>query len=413
MKKALKLSPLALLIASPLALAGAQQESNGFIEDSSFSITNRLSYYNSDPRNGGETDGGHGHIEETAYGLVTSFESGFTQGTVGFGIDAHTLTTVKIDTGRGRYGEDMVAAGSDGVPEDTQTEFGGAIKARISDTVLKHGNMQIDTPVLSTDDTIVPEIATGTLLTSEDIGDVSIVAGRFTGLSSMIQTTRDDRGLTHADIFGIEGELVEGLGAALYTSKVEDYFRKVYVNFNYGVELSDSQALEFDFNGYRTKDTGEALEGEVDNRIWSLSAAWSFDAHTLTLAYQRSSGDTSYTYGIDGDGAIYLANSVAYSDFMGADERSWQVRYDIDMESYGVPGLAIGTSYTTGDNIDLGGGQEAKEHEFDIEAEYTVQAGFAKDLTVVAEYALYRASDDYEDDANEIRVTFEYPLDIL
>ena len=61
MKKALKLSPLALLIASPLAFAGAQQESNGFVEDSSFSIANRLSYYNSDQRNGG-SNGDHGHI---------------------------------------------------------------------------------------------------------------------------------------------------------------------------------------------------------------------------------------------------------------------------------------------------------------------------------------------------------------
>ena len=422
------LSPLALLIAaSPLAMAASQQESAGFLEDSSLSVTSRAIYYNLDQRNragnnptidsdaDGEPDTGFlaGHGEEAGLGALVQYESGFTQGTVGFGVDAHLLSSVRLDSGKGRWAGDMFAADSNGNPQDSQSELGGAIKARVSSTVLKHGNLQVDTPVLSTDDTLLPEIATGSLLTSEDIEGVTLTAGRFTGLSSMIQTGRDDTRLTSANIFGINAELCENASGAFYASDVKDHFRKLYVNLNHKFALADEQELEVDFNAYRTKDQGLASSGPVDNRIWSLSAGWTVGAHTLTAGYQHSSGSTGYAYGVDGGGAVYLGNSVTYSDFMGADERSWRLRYDLDMEAFGVPGLTLATAYTQGDDIDQGAGVTAREQEFDVEIGYTVQEGAAKDLSILLENATYRATNGYDDDVNELRLSFEYPISVL
>ncbi len=355
----------------------------------------------------------HGHGEETGLGLLVQYESGFTQGTVGVGVDAHVLSTLLLDSGTGRWAEDMFAADSNGDVENTQSEYGAAIKARVSDTVLKHGNMQIDTPVFATDDTLVPEIATGSLLTSDDIEGVTLTLGRFTGLSSMVQTTRDDTGLTSASFFGINGEFCENASAAFYASDVKDHFRKVYLNLNHGFELGEERSLEIDFNAYRTKDQDAALSGLVDSRIWSLSAGYTFGAHTLTLGYQRASGTGGYVYGVDGGSAIYLGNSVVYSDFIGEDERSWRVRYDLDMEAFGVPGLALATTYTQGDDIDMGAGLTAREQEFDVEIGYTVQSGVAKDLSIALESAVYRATNGYDDDVNEVRLSFEYPISVL
>ncbi|XAF18875.1 OprD family outer membrane porin, partial [Pseudomonas aeruginosa] len=50
--------------------------------------------------------------------------------------------------------------------------------------------------------------------------------------------------------------------------------------------------------------------------------------------------------------SIFLANSVQYSDFNGPGEKSWQARYDLNLASYGVPGLTFMVRYINGKDID-------------------------------------------------------------
>ena len=425
----MKWSVIALAVAagtSQLAFASAQSESNGFIEDSSFNVLSRALYMNRDYRNGGRvtnpgTGKTSGYYEETGLGLRGMFESGFTQGTVGFGIDAHTLTSIKLDTGRGRTrGEDQFALDSNGRPEDTQSEIGGAVKVRISNTVLKYGNQIVDTPVFSTDDSrILPEVATGTLLTSSEITGLKLTAGRFSALNSQFQTGRDsidyyyDGGLKSANILGASYSFTDNFSGAVYASDVEDYWKKKYLNLNYTLPLAEEQSLNFDLNAYRTTGEGQELGGEVDNKIWSLAAAYSIGAHTFTIAHQRSTGDAGYNYGLDGGGAIYLANSVQISDFEKKDERSWKAQYNLNMAAYGVPGLSFMTRYVTGDNIDLGNGRDGKEHEFNIESKYVIQEGAAKDLSFRVRHAILRGDTGVTTDRNDFRVIVEYPLSIL
>jgi len=422
----MKWSVIALAVAAgttQMAVASSQSESKGFVEDSSFNIFNRALYHNRDHRNHADTttDGysskRNGYSEEFGLGIRLLAESGFTQGTVGVGVDAHSLSSIKLDTGKGRTGLGQFSANGDGEAEDTQTEVGGAIKFRISDTVLKHGNQFVASPVFSTDDSrILPEVATGTLLTSNEIEGLELTAGRFTALSRQTHTGRDTRLLKSADIIGASYSFTDNFSGALHASDVEDNFKKVYANLNYTLPLAEEQSLNFDFNAYRTTDTGNN-PAEIDNKIWSLAAAYTLGAHTLTLAHQRSSGDTAYAYGIDGNGTIWLANSVQYSDFDRKDERSWQARYDLDMTTYGVPGLSFMTRYVTGDNIDYGPGtEEGKEHELNMEAKYVIQEGAAKDLSFRVRNAIWRANSEqnaYGSDTNDFRLIVEYPLEVL
>ena len=120
-----------------------------------------------------------------------------------------------------------------------------------------------------------------------------------------------------------------------------------------------------------------------------------------------------------------LANSVQYSDFNGPGERSWQVRYDLAMDTYGVPGLSFMARYINGTGIDgshadadgaYAGlyGEDGSHHETDFEAKYVVQAGPAKDLSFRLRQAFHRANADQgEADNNEMRLIVEYPLSIL
>jgi len=423
----MKWSVIALAVAAgstQMAVASSQSESKGFLEDSTFNIFNRILYHNRDFRNGGTntnavTGKTHGYREETGLGIRLLAESGFTQGVVGFGVDAHSLSSIKIDSGRGRFGSGQFAQTDDGRGDDTQTEVGGAVKLRLSDTVLKYGNQFTGSPVFATDDSrILPEVATGTLLTSNEIEGLELTAGRFTAMNSQVNTGRDSltqsgETLKSANIVGASYSFTDNFSGAIHASDVEDFWKKKYVNLNYNLPLAEEQALNFDFNFYKSDDEGQALAGELDNKIWSLAAAYSLGAHTFTLAHQRSTGDTGYNYGIDGGGTIFLSNSVQYSDFLGKDERSWQARYDIDMATFGVPGLSFMTRYITGDNIDVGTGTDAKEHELDMEAKYVIQEGAAKDLSFRVRNAIYRANSSYDGDNNDFRLIVEYPLSVL
>jgi imipenem/basic amino acid-specific outer membrane pore len=435
----MKWSIIALAVAAgttQMAMASSQSESKGFVEDSSFNIFNRALYFNRDFRNGGgnvadatKSSGfKNGYSEEFGLGIRLLLESGFTQGTVGVGFDAHSLSSIKLDSGRGRVGTGQFATTDEGRGDDTQTEVGGAIKFRVSDTVLKHGNMITSSPVFATDDSrLLPEVATGTYLVSNEIEGLELSAGRFTSLSTQTATSRDSAGsgagLTSANIIGASYQFTDNFSAAYHASDVEDYWKKHYINANYTIPMSEEQSLNFDLNAYKTDDQGKEFGGKVDNTVFSLAGAYNFGAHTVTLSYQQSDGDSAYAYGIDGNGTVFLANATT-SEFWSEDERSLQARYDIDMTAYGAPGLSLYARYVSGWNVTSrdGGvinGTDGKEHELGLGAKYVIQEGAAKDLSFKVLHNLTRADrvaaagGSSAGDVNEVRIFIEYPLSVL
>ncbi|VVO15723.1 OprD family porin [Pseudomonas fluorescens] len=431
--RVMKWSMIALAVSagtSQFAIASSQDESKGFVEDSSLVAKTRIEYMNRDFRNGAgnvaKPGGGFksGYRQDTGISELVTYESGFTQGIVGFGLDAFVGGTAKLDGGSGRRGNGLFASDSEGNPEDTQSKAGAAAKIRLSDTVLKYGRQFVASPVFATDDSrLLPEVAEGTLLTVKEIKGLELSAGRFTALSSQTGMGKDSingkhtPGLTSANIAGATYQFTDNFVAGIAASDVDDYFKKQYINANYTFPINDEQSLNFDLNAYKSKDQGQALYGEVDNKLWSLAAAYSIGAHKFTVAHQQSTGDTSYLYGVDGNGTIFVANSIQISDFVGIDERSWQGRYDLNMKTYGVPGLSFMARYVYGDNIETTSGTEGKEHEFNFETKYVLQEGPAKDLSFRLRSAIYRANDaynaDYTADNNDVRIIVEYPLSIL
>ncbi|MFJ7314085.1 OprD family porin [Pseudomonas sp. NPDC098747] len=440
--RVMKWSMIALAVAagtSQFAMASSQDEAKGFLEDQSLKLKTRMEYMNRDYKNGAgnSTSGTAGYRQDTGVSQLLSYESGFTQGTVGFGLDAMAMGAVKLDGGSGHRGNGLFANDSDGNPEKSQGKIGGAVKFRVSDTVLKYGQQFVASPVFATDDSrMLPEVATGTLITSKEIKGLELSAGRFTSLSKQTGMGRDSigglpdengnggKGLTNINIFGASYAFTDNFTGALAASDADDYFKKYYVNLNYTLPINDDQSLNFDLNGYHTKGDsrgdlvdaiGDGTTG-VDNNLWSLAAAYSIGAHKFTLAHQRSSGDNAYYYGVDGNSTIFVANSIQISDFVGRDERSWQARYDLNMKTYGVPGLSFMTRYVMGDHITTNGLGEGKENEWNAESKYVIQEGPAKDLSFRLRYAMYRSNgaySGYSSDNNDTRLIVEYPLNIL
>lgn len=382
----IKLSVIALAVAAAstqMAVASQQSESKGFIEDSSLNAHARALYFNRDFRNDSDKKQkaanrkNQSYREESGLGLKAIYESGFTQGTVGFGVDAFGLQGIKLDSGGGRHSNTMFPTdGRSGKAQDNYSQAGGAVKARISSTTLKYGEQFVDLPVLSTGDSrLLPETATGFLVTSNEIENLELHVGHFTALTAMNQTYHDsviddDFGsLRSLDLVGGRYNFTDDLSAAYYYADakvgqkgVNDRLqsKKHYTNVNYTLPIADAQNLNFDFNMYNTKfNEKDEPRGQRSstNNVWSLAAAYTIDAHTFTVGHQRVTGghegdhDGGYKYNYDGGGSVYLLNDVQYNDFRAKGEKSYQARYDLDMATFGVPGLSFMTRYVRGSNI--------------------------------------------------------------
>ncbi|SDI28816.1 outer membrane porin, OprD family [Pseudomonas flavescens] len=414
--RVMKWSVMALAVAagtSQMAVASDQSESKGFVEDSSLSLLARSMYYNRDARNGASRGTeGKGYSEEWGASARALFESGFTQGTVGFGVNAYAGTLFQLDTGGGRRGVGMF-------PENDGKDLtiaNAAVKARFSNTVLTYGSQMPALPVLAYDDgRLLPETFEGTMITSTEIKGLELNAGHFTAQNAMNQSGRDSFGLKSIDVAGGSYAFTDDLSAAYYYADLEDFYKRHYGNVNLKLPLSEEQSLGFDFNVYDSD--YDSQFGGGDNTIWSLAATYSVGAHAFILAHQRNTGSRGFDYGFgDGGGSIFLANSFL-SDFNQEGERSWQASYELDFATFGVPGLSFKTAYIWADNIKTAESGNGKEHEFFNQVKYTVQDGPAKDLSFRLRGSVLRANSDvnnqYITDTNEVRFYVNYPLSVL
>ncbi|MGY2233919.1 OprD family porin [Pseudomonas gingeri] len=414
-----------------------QGDAKGFVDDSSLNLHLKNQYFNRDRKND-KSD-----LSDWTQGIFGNYSSGFTQGTVGFGVDAFGYWGIKLDGGPGTAGTGNLPVGRNGSPEDDYAKAGGAVKIRVSKTELLYGDMQPTAPVFAAGGTrLIPETATGFNLLSSEIKDLDLEAGHFTSGTGVVTTSSDhDLFATYANVttsavnyLGGKYTVNDNLNFTLYGSEFEDVWRQYYTNANYTLPISQAQSLNFDFNLYRTLDEGEAKAGPINNTAFSFATAYTFlTAHTVTLAFQKVHGNTPFDYvgfGTNGPGdggdSILLANSVQYSDFNGPGEKSWQARYDLKMATYGVPGLSFMTRYIHGDDIDgskiaadspyhaYGYGANGEHHETDVEAKYVVQNGPAKDLSLRLRESIHRGNaDQAEGDNNELRLIADYPISIF
>ena len=420
-----KLSAIALaLMTSAPVLAASQADSNGFVEDSSLDLFLRNAYMNRDYYDG------RADSTEWGQGAILTFNSGFTQGAVGFGVDAFGQYAVRLDSGRGRAGNggiDFFMVDNNGDVEKDVAHAGAAVKARFSKTVLAYGDQQPSLPVLSYDNSrLLSEAYTGTMITSNEIDGLTVHAGRFHAQARKSDEGRDSGGLNAIEVLGGSYQFNDNVRTALYASDVEDVLKRQYANLNYIRPLNGGDTLTMDFSGYRTKQDKEWDSRGDRNNLWSLSANYATGPHDFTLAYQRSSGDTGYNYGFyqnegavgDGGTTIWVANSF-WSDFNAEDERSWQLGYGLDFTQFGIPGLSYNFAYIRGTDITVRNSvtnvreDSASEREIFNQFKYVVQSGAAKDLSIRLRSSVLRASNSYVQDGNEVRIFVDFPMNIF
>ncbi|MBX8467418.1 OprD family porin [Pseudomonas sp. RIT778] len=414
-------APYALPGLIALALAGvalpAAAEEAGFIEGAKVNLNLRNFYIN---RNFTNPTKAQGKAEEWTQNFILDAKSGFTQGTVGFGLDVLGLYSVKLDGGKGTGGTQALPLDHDGRPADTFGRTNVAFKAKLSQTEVRVGEWMPVLPILRSDDgRSLPQTFRGGQITSKEIDGLTLYGGQFRANSP-----RDDSSMSDMSMFGIAaftsdrfnfqgGEYVfndKRTQIGLWNAELKDIYSQQYVNLIHSQPLGD-WTLGANLGFFYGKDDGSARAGDLDNKTWSGMFSARYGGNTFYVGLQKLTGDSAWMR-VNGTSGGTLANDSYNSSYDNAQERSWQLRHDYNFAALGVPGLTLMNRYISGDNVHTGTITDGKEWGRESELGYTVQSGALKDLNVRWRNSTMRR-DFSNNEFDENRLIVSYPISLL
>ncbi|MES2817631.1 MAG: OprD family porin [Pseudomonadota bacterium] len=402
---------LAALLFAGGSLSLAQQASADFLADSKANLELRNFYFNRDFRDSNSRD----KAEEWAQGFLLRMESGYTEGTVGFGLDAMGLLGVKLDSGDGTAGTGLLPADrSSGGSQDHYGKLGLTAKVKVSNSTAKIGTLAFRSPLVSSNDSrLLPQLFRGALLNVQEIDKLTLQGGKIDSIqynnSSDYEdmSTRRIGGQSDAFLFaGGDYKLSSELTASLHYGELEDIYRQYFAGLVHVLPLGDKQTLKTDLRYASAREDGNFRD--LDNRALGAMLTYSNGGHALGAGYQRMSGDDPYPY-INGSDP-FLVNFVQIGDFANTQERSWQVRYDYNFAELGVPGLTFMTRYISGDNVLRAGRNDGKEWERNMDLGYVIQRGPLKNLGIKWRNATVRSNIGSDLNENRLIVGYTLPL---
>lgn len=396
----------------------------GFIEDSKANLQLRNYYFNDDFKDeAGMSAKGAASAkskkEEWAQGFLLDTQSGFTQGTLGFGLDALGLLGVKLDSGGGRAGTALLPLHDDGHSASEFSSLGITAKARFAQTLLKHGTLQPKLPVLIRNDArIVPQTFEGTQVSSTDIQGLSLTGGYLDQFK--MRDSSDNRSIV-ADGFadergagfyfaGADYKVKPALSLSYYYGELEEFYRQHFAGVIHTMGLGPG-TLTSDLRYFHSNDSGEARGGAVDNQMLSGQLTYGLSGHSIGAGYQRLSGDGGLPY-VSG-ATVYSFSNAGIGKFVEEQERTWMLSYGYDFKNVGVPGLTFLIRYLNGHDgqTELRGSTIAvKEWERDSELAYTFGDGALKGFGVKLRNYAYRSNFSRGRDNNRIYLTYDIAL---
>lgn len=438
-------STLALAVA--FGVLAQQAGAAGFIEDSKASVSSRTMYFESDNHEGGSDQ------REAATGLKFDYKSGFTQGVVGFGIDAQALAGLHLDGGKGQHPDNnsFSPSDSDGSAEHSWSRASGNVKALFSKTEAHLGGaLQPNLPILvANDGRLLPQTFEGGTITSKDLDNVTFNAGQLEHAQGRAGTnstglavnggTEDSNQFRYA---GADWKVTKDLTLQYYYANLQDYYKQHFLGAVHVFPISEGQSFKTDLRyfdsssdgrngdpGYRFNNNGGYAKnpGEVDNKTWSAMFTYTLGGSAFLLGHQQVGDDGGFVYLNQGsllndagrnEGAggssFYLFTDSMIQQFIRAGENTTFGQYSYDFTGLGVPGLKAAIAYLHGDDIKSAtGGSDTSEWERDMRLDYVVQQGPLKGFGTTLRYGSYRGSGTGIADQDQTRLIFNYTYNFL
>ncbi|MCP1482104.1 MULTISPECIES: OprD family porin [Pseudomonas] len=442
-------STLALAVA--VGVLAQQAGAAGFIEDSKASITARNFYINTDNRDGTAKPSKQ---EEWGQGFIFNFASGYTEGTVGFGVDAIGLLGIKLDSGKGtaynagsaNKGGTVFPSNGDGRAVDDFSSLGLTAKVKVSKTELRLGTLLPKLPVVTSNDgRLLPQTFEGGQITSNDIDNLTLVGGKLEHAKGRNSTNNDSLTIAGSNgatttatsnkrsnefyFAGGDYKITKDLTAQYYYGNLEDFYKQHFLGLTHNWALpvgslkTDLRYFNSDSDGKNSSQEGRLAGyrssgyqnngGEVDNRTWSAKFTYSLQGHAISAGYQRVNGTSDFPFLNQGDGAsAYLITDVQIGKFQRAGERTWLAQYAYDFATIGLPGLTTSVMYLKGDNVATSTGDKG-EWERDFSLGYVVPEGTFKGLGLTWKNASLRSEVASQRNQDENRLIVSYTLPIL
>lgn len=454
----MKMSTLALAVSA--SVLATQAGAAGFFDDSKATVSSRTIYFENDNREQfGATPASD--QRQTATGLLFNFISGYTPGTVGFGLDVQSMVGVNLGGGITHHGVNtantVTPVETDGTPVDSWSRTGANLKAKLSKTELKIGNaLQPNLPIMvANDGRLLPQTFEGGSITSKEIDNVTLNAGKFDKAASRASSnysgmavaggTEDSNSFVYA---GADWKVTKDLTLQAYHSELEDYYKQTFLGLVHVFPIADNQSFKTDLRYFDSRSDGKNGEtgylfnnnggyaknaGEVDNKTWSAMFTYTLGGHALMLGHQDVGDDGGFVWMSNGnitkDGtsrthsegqggsSFYLFTDSMINQFARAGETTNFGQYSYDFAGLGVPGLKAAFVYLKGDNIKSQRGNlgDSSEWERDMRIDYTVQAGPLKGLGASLRRANYRgdfegtnAQNSHIADQDQTRLIFNY-----
>ncbi|MDH1693607.1 MULTISPECIES: OprD family porin [unclassified Pseudomonas] len=418
----------ASLVLSALYCA-CQTAQAAFIHDGSGNLELRNFYFDRDFHGDSATQS---RRSEWAQGFMLRLQSGYTDGVVGFGLDAAGMLGLKLDSSPDRSGSGLLPRGSDKRAADDYAKAVATFKARLAQSELKAGGLSPQLPLLASNSSrLFPQWFNGVQLVSKDLDRFTFTllqvnatklrdSTDYEDLTAMAQqgaysaTATSDR-LRYA---GVDYQPLNNLTLSLHTSVLEDLFRRDFAGFKFKTRLGPGDVFT-EWRWFNARKQGRALLGGVDNQTLSTNFGYSVQGHTFSGGYQKVRGDTAYAY--VGGTDTYLFSEQQVSTFALANERAWMLRYDFNFAAVGIPGLTFNVRYVKGDQVDpqriasvkgrtlAAGGGEGREWERTTDITYVVQSGALRNVSLRWRNASMRSN--FADAADENRVIVGYTFE--
>ncbi|MNF83825.1 Porin-like protein NicP precursor [compost metagenome] len=393
-----------------------------FVEDSHSTLDLRNFYMNRDFRQSGAAQS---KAEEWAQGFMLGFESGYTEGPIGFGVDALGMLGIKLDSSPDRIGTGLLKTNAVG-PKRAKDEYGEAgltAKVRVSKSTLKLGTLQpVLPPLMRNDSRLMPQTFRGAWVASNEIDGLNLDLGRIDRVNQRDSSDNDVLTVFNggkrnivlgsaktSDQFLFGGgryQWTPALSTSYYYGGLDGIYKQHLINLVHQLPLGAGQSLKSDI---RFAHSGGDGGSNVDNDALGGLFTYKILGHSFSAGYQHLSGRTGFAYVNGADDA--LINQVQINDFGNRDEHSWQVRYDYDFAALGIPGLTLMTRYLSGDNVDRGAGlSDGKTWERNTDLGYVIQSGPLKNLALKLRNATTRSNFLSDMDENRLIVSYSLPL---